>query len=146
MGARVACHLPGPVSHVRWSPVARPGAITGQEHAGTLHPPWLYQRPEEGWRCELPTTNHPSTTHPPPTTMTSAVGEQTWKSLVYNTDITPDEVKGFYKTWAASYEDDMNNLQFNSAGLLADMLTDALKRSGRTDAGKVGTIPPLARV
>jgi len=72
--------------------------------------------------------------------MTSAVGEQTWKSLVYNTNITPEEVKGFYKTWAASYEDDMNNLQFNSAGLLADMLTQALERSGRTDVAKVSVL------
>merc|ERR1711936_499191 len=26
--------------------------------------------------------------------------EQTWKSLVYNTNITPDQVHTFYKTWA----------------------------------------------
>merc|ERR1711988_1008466 len=58
--------------------------------------------------------------------------EQTWKSLVYNTNITPDEVHTFYKTWAETYEEDMNKLQFHSAGLLADMLTDALSRGERT--------------
>ena len=39
-------------------------------------------------------------------------GEQTWKSLVYNVDITQDQVKNFYKGWAESYEDDMNRLNF----------------------------------
>ena len=44
--------------------------------------------------------------------MTTVAAEQTWKSLVYNPSITPDEVKGFYKTWAGTYEDDMNKLNF----------------------------------
>merc|ERR1712045_49262 len=63
--------------------------------------------------------------------------EQTWKSLVYNTNITPDEVHTFYKTWAETYEEDMNKLQFHSAGLLADMLTDALSRGGKSDVSKL---------
>lgn len=59
-----------------------------------------------------------------------ATEEQTWKSLVYNTNITPDQVPmlswpimiefyfcliqvhTFYKTWAETYEDDMNKLNF----------------------------------
>merc|ERR1712060_679816 len=63
--------------------------------------------------------------------------EQTWKSLVYNTNITPDQVHTFYKTWAETYEEDMNKLQFHSAGLLADMLTDALSRGGKNDVSKL---------
>merc|ERR1712107_971964 len=63
--------------------------------------------------------------------------EQTWKSLVYNTNITPYEVHTFYKTWAETYEEDMNKLQFHSAGLLADMLTDALSRGGKNDVSKL---------
>merc|ERR1712073_89736 len=65
------------------------------------------------------------------------MGEQTWKSLVYNTNITPDQVHTFYKTWAETYEEDMNKLQFHSAGLLADMLTDALSRGGKNDVSKL---------
>merc|ERR1712233_226013 len=45
-----------------------------------------------------------------------ATEEQTWKSLVYNTNITPDQVHTFYKTWAETYEDDMIKLNFTSAG------------------------------
>merc|ERR1712107_920105 len=63
--------------------------------------------------------------------------EQTWKSLVYNTNITPYQVHTFYKTWAETYEEDMNKLQFHSAGLLADMLTDALSRGGKNDVSKL---------
>merc|ERR1712211_196301 len=63
--------------------------------------------------------------------------EQTWKSLVYNTNITPDQVHTFYKTWAETYEEDMNKLQFHSAGLIADMLTDALSRGGKNDVSKL---------
>ena len=44
-------------------------------------------------------------------------GEQTWKSLVYNVDITQDQVKNFYKGWAESYEDDMNRLNFTGSNL-----------------------------
>ena len=44
-------------------------------------------------------------------------GEQTWKSLVYNVDITQDQVKNFYKGWAESYEDDMNRLNFTGSKL-----------------------------
>ena len=64
------------------------------------------------------------------------------------------QVHTFYKTWAETYEEDMNKLQFHSetqklgelnifyllaqgAGLLADMLTDALSRGGKNDVSKV---------
>merc|ERR1712203_1087902 len=40
-------------------------------------------------------------------------------------------------TWAETYEEDMNKLQFHSAGLLADMLTDALSRGGKNDVSKL---------
>jgi hypothetical protein len=96
--------------------------------------------------------------------MNGAAGEQIWKSLVYNVDITPDQVKNFYKSWAGTYEDDMNKLNFTGrrpeerfqpktstavypdvspegAGLLTDMLTTALSRSGRKDTSKVGSPP-----
>merc|ERR1712109_129881 len=70
--------------------------------------------------------------------------EQTWKSLVYNTNITPDQVHTFYKTWAETYEEDMNKLRFHSAGLLADMLTDALSRGGKNDVSKLRVLTWLA--
>jgi len=66
-----------------------------------------------------------------------ATEEQTWKSLVYNTNITPDQVHTFYKTWAETYEEDMNKLNFTGAGLLAEMLTSALSRSGKNDVSKL---------
>merc|ERR1712233_138138 len=66
-----------------------------------------------------------------------ATEEQTWKSLVYNTNITPDQVHTFYKTWAETYEDDMNKLNFTGAGLLAEMLTSALSRGGKNDVSKL---------
>merc|ERR1712233_140417 len=66
-----------------------------------------------------------------------ATEEQTWKSLVYNTNITPDQVHTFYKTWAETYEDDMIKLNFTGAGLLAEMLTSALSRGGKNDVSKL---------
>ena len=63
------------------------------------------------------------------------------------------QVHTFYKTWAETYEDDMNKLNFTGelfsaeskslhhllegAGLLAEMLTSALSRSGKNDVSKV---------
>ena len=70
------------------------------------------------------------------------------------------QVHTFYKTWAETYEEDMNNLNFTSensqfdfvahgeeskrvhhlikgAGLLAEMLTSALSRGGKNDVSKV---------
>lgn len=69
--------------------------------------------------------------------MNGAAGEKIWKSLVYNVDITSDQVKNFYKSWAGTYEEDMNRLNFTGAGLLADMLTAAMSRSGRQDPSKM---------
>merc|ERR1711890_92642 len=80
--------------------------------------------------------------HPPsalPHTHTVNMTDTTWKSLVYNVDITHDQVKKIYQGWAETYDDDTAKLKAQGPGAdyVVDCLTYALKKGGKNNVSKV---------
>merc|ERR1711915_791996 len=54
--------------------------------------------------------------------------EKTWKSLVYNVNISSSDVQQFYNSWAVQYDQDQVKLR-TGADHLAEALVEALEQS-----------------